>query len=70
MAARRQRMLEDLGIRNFAPPPYIRAVAEFARYFNKPIQLDSDRGSCSCLTKGEGIAAPPDRPPARHLVLI
>jgi integrase/recombinase XerD len=35
----RQRMLEDLRIRNYAPSTvecYIRSVAEFAKHFNKP----------------------------------
>jgi len=39
MTALRQRMLEDLRIRNYAPSTvqcYIRSVAEFARHFNKP----------------------------------
>jgi len=39
MTALRQRMLEDLRIRNYAPATvkcYIRAVAEFAKHFNKP----------------------------------
>src|SRR5580692_4022513 len=39
MTARRQRMLEDLRIRNYAPTTvssYIRSVAEFAKHFNKP----------------------------------
>ncbi len=39
MTALRQRMLEDLRIRNYAPTTvacYIRSVAEFARHFNKP----------------------------------
>jgi len=34
-----QRMLEDLRIRNYAPTTvdcYVRSVAEFAAYFNKP----------------------------------
>lgn len=43
MTALRQRMLEDLGIRNYAPTTvacYIRAVAEFAAHFHKaPDQL-------------------------------
>lgn len=39
MTSLRQRMLEDLRIRNYAPSTvecYIRSVAEFARHFNKP----------------------------------
>jgi len=39
MTTLRQRMLEDLRIRNYAPTTvacYIRSVAEFARHFNKP----------------------------------
>src|ERR1700677_4233074 len=39
MTALRQRMLEDLRIRNYAPTTvacYIRSVAEFAQHFNQP----------------------------------
>jgi integrase/recombinase XerD len=39
MTVLRQRMLEDLRIRNYAPSTvecYIRSVAEFAKHFNKP----------------------------------
>jgi integrase-like protein len=39
MTTLRQRMREDLRIRNYAPTTvacYIRSVAEFARHFNKP----------------------------------
>jgi len=39
MTALRQRMLEDLRIRNYAPTTvrcYVRSVAEFAQHFNKP----------------------------------
>ncbi len=39
MTLLRQRMLEDLRIRNYAPSTvkcYVRSVAEFARHFNKP----------------------------------
>lgn len=39
MTALRQRMLEDLRIRNYAPSTvecYVRSVAEFAQHFNKP----------------------------------
>ena len=39
MTSLRQRMLEDLRIRNYAPTTvecYIRSVAEFAKHFNKP----------------------------------
>src|SRR6202789_240650 len=39
MTALRQRMLEDLRIRNYAPATvrcYVRSVAEFAQHFNKP----------------------------------
>ena len=39
MTALRQRMLEDLRMRNYAPTTvacYIRSVAEFAQHFNKP----------------------------------
>ena len=39
MTALRERMLEDLRIRNYAPTTvacYIRSVAEFAKHFNKP----------------------------------
>jgi integrase/recombinase XerD len=39
MTALRQRMLEDLRIRNYAPTTvacYIRSVAEFSQHFNKP----------------------------------
>ena len=39
MTALRQRMLEDLRIRNYAPTTvacYIRSVADFAQHFNKP----------------------------------
>jgi hypothetical protein len=47
MTALRQRMLEDLRIRNYAPTTvssYIRSVAEFAQHFNKPPdQLGAER---------------------------
>ncbi len=39
MTSLRQRMLEDLRIRNYAPTTvecYVRSVAEFAQHFNKP----------------------------------
>src|ERR1022692_776241 len=39
MTALRQRMLEDLRIRNYSPSTmecYVRSVAEFANHFNKP----------------------------------
>ena len=39
MTLLRQRMLEDLRIRNYAPSTvecYVRSVAEFAKHFNKP----------------------------------
>lgn len=39
MTKLRRRMLEDLRIRNYAPATvkcYVRSVAEFAGYFNKP----------------------------------
>jgi hypothetical protein len=39
MTSLRQRMLEDLLIRNYSPHTvrcYIRFVAEFAKHFNKP----------------------------------
>jgi integrase/recombinase XerD len=39
MTTLRQRMLEDLRIRNYAPSTvrcYVRAVADFAKHFNKP----------------------------------
>ena len=39
MTALRQRMLEDLRIRNYAPTTvacYIRSAAAFAQHFNKP----------------------------------
>ena len=39
MTALRQRMLEDLLIRNYAPATvecYVRSVAEFAKHFNRP----------------------------------
>jgi integrase/recombinase XerD len=39
MTSLRQRMLEDLRIRNYAPTTvscYVRSVAEFAKHFNKP----------------------------------
>ena len=39
MTLLRQRMLEDLRIRNYAPSTvrcYVRSVAEFAEHFNKP----------------------------------
>jgi hypothetical protein len=38
MTALRQRMLEDLQVRNYAPTTiaaYIRSVAEFAKHFGK-----------------------------------
>ena len=60
MTARRQRMLEDLRIRNCAPTTitcYIRAVGEFARYFNKPPDQPGSEEirpwRCSCSTTGE-----------------
>src|SRR5271166_803790 len=39
MTPLRQRMLEDLQIRNYAPRTaecYVRSVAEFAKHFNQP----------------------------------
>ncbi len=39
MTLLRQRMLEDLRIRNYAPTTvdcYVRSVADFAKHFNKP----------------------------------
>src|ERR1700688_1316557 len=39
MTLLRQRMLEDLRIRNYAPTTvdcYVRSVANFAKHFNKP----------------------------------
>ena len=39
MTLLRQRMLEDLRIRNYAPTTvecYVRSVAEFAKHFHKP----------------------------------
>ena len=59
MTALRQRMLEDLRIRNYAPSTvecYIRSVAEFAKHFNKPPDQarpgrDPLSGSCSCSMK-------------------
>ena len=39
MTALRQRMLEDLRIRNYAPATvrcYVRSIAEFAQHFNRP----------------------------------
>jgi hypothetical protein len=44
MTTLRQRMLEDLRIRNYAPSTvrcYVRAVADFAKHFNKPPDLES-----------------------------
>jgi integrase/recombinase XerD len=47
MTLLRQRMLEDLRIRNYAPTTvecYVRSVADFAKHFNKsPDQLGSGR---------------------------
>jgi len=42
MTSLRQRMLEDLQIRNYAPTiidAYIRSVAEFAKHFGKSPEL-------------------------------
>jgi integrase/recombinase XerD len=47
MTSLRQRMLEDLRIRNYAPSTvtcYIRAVAQFAKHFNRsPDHLGPDQ---------------------------
>ena len=64
MTPLRQRMLEDLQIRNYAPTTvaaYIRSVAEFAKHFGKsPDQLGAEhiRAYQLFLVKEKGVSLP------------
>ena len=66
MTALRQRMMEDLQIRNYAPTTvkaYVRGVADFAKHFSRsPDQLGAEqiREYQLFLIKEKGVAL--DRP--------